>query len=425
MSFTVKKALQREIFRECSLLTGIAGLGNVIRWVNILEILDDLTHIEPGEFLITTAHGFDAQEIAKQQTMIELFATRKLAAMAIQTGHYIREIPPSFIELAKQYGIPLIEIPPEVSFKSLTRALMNELIHHERAPNEEAGSGETRLRRTAQLTEMKALWRKLIKHDNPQDLHEDISRQNFSTSEPVLVLALSIGTAHPEQLPQKEELRSEALPQLEQALADILMQRHTPFLVGSSKEQKVLLLALEQPASRDSSTEATLSDLFRELRLLFPGFMITGGASNAHKNINEIRPAVSEAKKALQASVSGLFSDSGIVSYQKLGLYRLIMDIKNLETLKELYQETAAPLLRYDRRCSGSLMQTLTEYLEQGRIKDAADALFIHRHTMRYRLAQIKELTGYDPLLSTDAFQLNIGLHIYHYLLSRGLLPRQ
>jgi hypothetical protein len=57
MSLTVQEALNLEIFRRCRLLTSGSGLKSNIYWVNILEILDDLSHIEPGEFLITTAHG--------------------------------------------------------------------------------------------------------------------------------------------------------------------------------------------------------------------------------------------------------------------------------------------------------------------------------------------------------------------------------
>jgi len=131
VTFTVAEALEMEVFSNCNLLTGKAGLQNEIRWVNILEILDDLSHIEPGEFLITTAHGFNAESRVKQRDMVELFASRKLAAMAIQTGHYLQEIPSSFTRFAENYSIPLIEIPPEASFKNLTRALFKKLLQNE------------------------------------------------------------------------------------------------------------------------------------------------------------------------------------------------------------------------------------------------------------------------------------------------------
>jgi PucR family transcriptional regulator, purine catabolism regulatory protein len=66
--------------------------------------------------------------LTRQNEMVELFAKRKMAAMAIQTGHYIEEIPASLVNLFSAYNIPLIEIPPDISFKSITRSLMLSLL---------------------------------------------------------------------------------------------------------------------------------------------------------------------------------------------------------------------------------------------------------------------------------------------------------
>jgi len=133
MAFTVEKALAKEVFRSCKLLTGQAGLQNEIKWVNILEILDDLSHIETGEFLITTAYNFGEFSAEEQRRLLEQLAEKKLAALAIQTGHYLNAVAPSFTALAAGRGIPVIEVPPEISFKSLTRALMGELVRQEGA----------------------------------------------------------------------------------------------------------------------------------------------------------------------------------------------------------------------------------------------------------------------------------------------------
>lgn len=46
-------------------------------------------------------------------------------------------------------------------------------------------------------------------------------------------------------------------------------------------------------------------------------------------------------------------------------------------------------------------------------ITDTAKSLFIHRNTLLYRLAKIKELTGYDPQLFKDAVSLQIAVWIH------------
>jgi len=98
------------------------------------------------------------------------------------------------------------------------------------------------------------------------------------------------------------------------------------------------------------------------------------------------------------------------------------MEIKNLETLKEIYDETIDPLLDYDHHSKGALLKTLKVYLGHFNIKKAAEEMFVHRHTMRYRLRQIEKLTGHDPVIPSNAIQLNLGLHIYYYLNRLNLL---
>lgn len=428
MHFTVEKALEMEVFQKCRLLTGQAGLQNKIRWVNILEILDDLSHIEPGEFLITTAHGFNAQDKNMQRSMIELFASRKLAAMAIQTGHYIKDIPSSFISFSEEYDIPLIEIPPEVSFKSITRTLLNELIQHEQSTGEESSKEDSSILFEAQLLEMKQLWRSLLESENPEGLHVELERYGLKAREPILVLELNIVGSGETQSELSEQAGTNLLAQTEKTITRILLQRHISFLVGPYDHQLVLLIQANQlnaPSKSNHFNNWDLSfcnQLLDELKLLYPDYNLLVGSSSVRNNIGELKIARQEAEKALHAAKLGLPDGSELVSYKKLGLYRLIMDIKNLETLKETYNATIAPLLDYDHHSKGALLKTLKVYLDHFNIKKAAEEMFVHRHTMRYRLRQIEQLTGYDPIIPSHAVQLNVGLHIYYYLERLNLL---
>ncbi|MFO7951507.1 MAG: PucR family transcriptional regulator ligand-binding domain-containing protein [Bacillota bacterium] len=428
MRFTVKEALEMEIFQKCRLLTGKGGLQNKIRWVNILEILDDLSHIEAGEFLITTAHGFNVQDKRMQRSMIELFASRKLAAVAIQTGHYIKEIPPSFIRFAEEYDIPLIEIPPDHSFKSITRSLMNELVSYGKPVGETRTQDYSNFLLESQLNEMKKLWNNLFTSELPESLHVELERYGIKSREPLVVLELSINRGEKEQADSRGSSGSSLMAQTEKTLAGILMQRHINFLVGPYEKHLLLLVQSNQltrpTKNHDRATWdlVFVSKLLDELQLLFPGCEILIGASNIRNHIGELNTACYEAGKALYAAKLGLFDGSRLVSYKNLGLYRLIMDVKNIETLKELYFATIDPLLKYDRDNRGSLLETLKVYLKHFNIKKASEEIFVHRHTMRYRLRQIESLTGYNPLIPSDTVQLNLGLQIYYYLERLNLL---
>lgn len=423
MAFTVRKALEKGIFYNCRLLTGQAGLQNVIRWVNILEILDDLSHIEPGEFLITTAHGVDISSEKKQLEMLQFFTERKLAAMAIQTGHYIKEIPASFIRYSAEHSLPLIEIPPEGSFKNLTRALMNELVRYELSEADSRELSEAQIQLNTLINEMSRLWLKLKESDQTEELHAELKYFNIKSREPFQTLLLQSSPGKERAGHTAEENETPLITSVKQTAARILIQKHIPFLLGPSNQSIPLVVQSRLLEERTTVPDHFLIEqLYKELILLFPDQSILIGFSNVHGTINEFEAALNEAEKALQAARLGLIDGLSLVSYSNLGLYRLIMEIKNMETLRELYRETVAPLLDYDRRCKGSLLQTMKTFLKHMSIKKAAEALYVHRHTMRYRLGQVEKLTGYNPLDPADALQLNLGLHVFYYLKTLNLL---
>jgi DNA-binding PucR family transcriptional regulator len=57
------------------------------------------------------------------------------------------------------------------------------------------------------------------------------------------------------------------------------------------------------------------------------------------------------------------------------------------------------------------MMETVSAYFHHGSSMEAtARALFVHPNTVRYRLRQVAELTGYTPGDPRHAFTLQIAL---------------
>ena len=79
---------------------------------------------------------------------------------------------------------------------------------------------------------------------------------------------------------------------------------------------------------------------------------------------------------------------------------------------------TATPAASWSRRSTcrwlqarGTLIETLAAYFQHGSsIEATARALFVHPNTVRYRLRQVAELTGFSPTDARDAFTLEIAL---------------
>ncbi len=74
---------------------------------------------------------------------------------------------------------------------------------------------------------------------------------------------------------------------------------------------------------------------------------------------------------------------------------------------RHLVEEVYLPLLQ----TKGTLIETLAAYFEGGSsLEAAARALFVHANTVRYRLRQVAETTGFTPSLPRDALTLQIAL---------------
>lgn len=101
------------------------------------------------------------------------------------------------------------------------------------------------------------------------------------------------------------------------------------------------------------------------------------------------------------------------------GTYRLLfrMLASHPEEVRVFYEETVAPLVRYDQQYRTELVKTLDTYLEcDCNMNATAAAAFAHRHTIAYRLDRVKELTGLDCGRTDDRERLSLGLKAYRLL---------
>ena len=74
---------------------------------------------------------------------------------------------------------------------------------------------------------------------------------------------------------------------------------------------------------------------------------------------------------------------------------------------RQLVEEVYLPLMAG----RGTLLETLGAWFEQGSsIEGTARALFVHPNTVRYRLRQVAETTGWSPTRPREAFALQLAL---------------
>ena len=111
------------------------------------------------------------------------------------------------------------------------------------------------------------------------------------------------------------------------------------------------------------------------------------------------------------------------LSFDETGAYRLLLPAMSEDAgeLQRFHQETVAPLVDYDNQYETELVRTLETFLDaDGDVARTAERLFTHRHTIRYRLDRVRELSGLDVSSSDGRERLSLGLKSMRVL---GIVP--
>jgi hypothetical protein len=146
------------------------------------------------------------------------------------------------------------------------------------------------------------------------------------------------------------------------------------------------------------------------------------GLSSNYSDPADVRRALEEAELVLGVTAAG-----GGPPGEEIGggTYRLLFRVlaSHPEEVRSFYEDTIAPLVRYDEQYSTDLVGTLDAYLAQNcNMNSTAQAIHAHRHTVGYRLERVKELSGLDPFTSEDRERLGLGLKAYRII--EPSLPR-
>ena len=145
------------------------------------------------------------------------------------------------------------------------------------------------------------------------------------------------------------------------------------------------------------------------------------GVSSRYGDPAELRRALEEAELVLDVTADGHAPEEDIGG----GTYRLLFRVlaSHPEEVRSFYEDTVAPVVRYDEQYSTDLVGTLEAYLSENcNMNATASAIYAHRHTVAYRLERVRELTGLNPMASEDRERLGLGLKAYRIIAPR--LPR-
>lgn len=126
----------------------------------------------------------------------------------------------------------------------------------------------------------------------------------------------------------------------------------------------------------------------------------------------DLADSFAEARRAMHIRVESRWP-YGLSNHDDLGLLRILDTSDHGVELERYANEWLGALVEHDRDHRSELVRTLGVYLDSGGNYDrTADALIIHRSTLRYRLGRIRELTGRDVTDPDSRLHLHIAIRI-------------
>lgn len=443
---------------ELELTAGATGADNRVRWVHVSELQDPTPWLEGGELLITTGLGV-GQLSRPQREYVRRLAHHGLAGLAFGVGFGWAEPPEALADEADRLDFPLLTVPYEVPFIALTKAVSAHLANaqlarleralevHERLAQavlegrgtaallaivgdhagcalalvDEAGrvvgerhsgrlaacehvlelpvvaDGETWSLRAGKPGDELSEYDRLVLHHGQSALAFELSRRHAVSAAELRLAGDLLEDLEHDRLDEREIARRIAAfgldpqrryaallavagdtPPAEDAraaAAKVLDARGSRYLSASRRDRASFLVAAD-------SEEDGLA-IARELVEAAPGTRVGVGRPASGTGLGR---SLLEARAALDA-VAG-----PVASYQDLGSLELLLSLPGA-ALEAFVARVLGPAAT-----NAWLLESLTALLDSGcRWSEAADRLGVHRHTLRYRMDQLRKQTGRHP----------------------------
>jgi purine catabolism regulator len=187
-----------------------------------------------------------------------------------------------------------------------------------------------------------------------------------------------------------------------------------------SRRESGLLCLL--PMADDLPRPRDIAEQLRErITNEFPGLAMALGTPA--QSLAEWRRTRDEAEQALILGRQ-LFGHEQVFAFADLGIYRILVRLRETPELWTFYRETLSALAAYDQRQGGDkqggeLLKTLDAYFSHlGNLRATSEALHVHRNTLLYRLERIKQISGKDLDNAEEYFALWLALRAHRVLRS-------
>ncbi len=382
MSVRFDQLLSLPELKDLKLVSGIKGINKIVRWVHIIENPEDVVgYVQNDELIIVTGvEIFNSKDsfIYLVKNLIE----KKAAGLVVNVGKYVEQVPEYVKNLSDENDLPVFEVPWEVSLSELTRIICGDIVkrHLEEVYYQDLL--------------MNAIFFNTITYEK---FVEKILAYGYSSLNSFRIIIANMDNT--EQYFNSKNIKDEQI--MGRVRDTFLMAVNSSIWESNSKpisfmqNHSVVLLLINE---KDRFTNLTaISDLIRKNSKNFlPEINVSIGVGEVHTEFSEIKKSYEEAEKALKIIKAQGEVDKTIF-YSDIGVYKILMEIDNIDLLKKYYDTTVGKLEKYDEQNHTEFTKILYVFLkENGNYIHTSQKLYLHRNTLVYKINKIQQLIKRD-----------------------------
>jgi PucR family transcriptional regulator, purine catabolism regulatory protein len=354
-------------------LTLVSGRDSAqahVRWVHSTELTDPTPWLKGGELLLSMGIQLDGPKA--QRELVDRLADHEIAGLGFGTGFAHKKLPAALVTAARKREFPLFEVPYELPFIAITERAFAQLVNERYEMLQRNMVGDV-------------LAEALTGHLYPEELQARL--RPFGIGEQVAVLAF---------VPPD--------PTAAAALLERVLERegvHNLVAIRAGLLCAVIDADGQDPIELARKLRGELAERFGE---------VAAAASRAAPT-HSLRLSFHEARCALEAVRLQNGDAPEVASYRDLGAFQLLLSLQDDDALISYCRGVLGPVEQGEGEYGDELLRSLDVFIEHnGHWEKAANALYCHRHTLRYRIRRVEQLTGRDFSQARDRIEFWLAL---------------
>jgi len=381
-----------------------------VRWVHITELIDPTPWLKGGELLLTTGIQLDGPKT--QHELIDRLVEHDIAGLGFGTGFAHKKLPVALVNAARKREFPLFEVPYELPFIAITERVFAQLVDERYEMLQRSMAGDVLAEALTGNLYPEELAAKL----HPFGIRAQAAVLAFAVPDPAVgapLLERALARAHVHSL---VAIRAGLLC----AVIDIDGVEPDPLeLAGRVRaELAARLKDVRAAASRPAATYS-LRLSFHEARCALEAARLraaernggNGSGSGGNGNGNGSGGNGNGGNGNGDGGTSRGNGSEAVASYKDLGAFQLLLSLQDDDALMSYCRGVLGPVEAGEGEYGDELLRSLDVFIEyNGHWEKAASALYCHRHTLRYRIRRIEQLTGRDFSSARDRIEFWLAL---------------